>query len=87
MGADPFQHMPTHLEAVADLRRLGEIEQRARQYGIASFARDVLAVADTMDRALKALDAELQETANPGVKALLEGVGGGFTWGASLVRM
>jgi molecular chaperone GrpE len=45
-----------------------------RQYGIAAFARDVLAVADNMERALGALDAELSETANPALKTLLEGV-------------
>jgi molecular chaperone GrpE len=41
---------------------------------VASFARDILAVADNMERALAALDAELRETANPAVKALLDGV-------------
>src|SRR5262249_61775213 len=40
----------------------------------ASFARDVLAVADNMNRALEALDAELREKAEPSVKALLDGV-------------
>jgi molecular chaperone GrpE len=66
------------LRTLAEMENLRKRTEREvsdmRQYGIASFARDVLAVADTMDRALKALDAELQETANPGVKALLEGV-------------
>ena len=46
----------------------------ARVYGIASFARDILAVADNMDRALQALDDELREKADAGVKALLDGV-------------
>jgi molecular chaperone GrpE len=46
----------------------------ARDYGITSFARDVLAVADNMDRALQALDAELREKADPGIKSLLDGV-------------
>jgi molecular chaperone GrpE len=46
----------------------------ARQYGIASFARDVLGVADSMDRALQALDHEIREQADAGVKALLDGV-------------
>src|SRR5581483_9539109 len=36
--------------------------------------RDILAVADNMDRALQALDAELREKADAGVKALLDGV-------------
>jgi len=46
----------------------------ARDYGIASFARDILAVADNMERALGALDAELREKADAGTKALLDGV-------------
>jgi len=46
----------------------------ARQYGNAGFARDILAVADNMERALAALDAELREKADAGVKALLDGV-------------
>ncbi len=46
----------------------------ARLYGIATFARDVLGVADNMDRALQALDSELREKADAGVKALLDGV-------------
>jgi len=45
-----------------------------RAYGISAFARDILAVADNMDRALQALDAELREKADAGVKALLDGV-------------
>jgi molecular chaperone GrpE len=46
----------------------------ARDYGIAAFARDILAVADNMERALGALDAELREKADAGTKALLDGV-------------
>src|SRR5204862_2503248 len=34
----------------------------------------ILAVADNMERALQALDAEIREKADAGVKALLEGV-------------
>jgi molecular chaperone GrpE len=46
----------------------------ARVYGISGFARDILAVADNMERALQALDEELREKADAGVKALLDGV-------------
>jgi molecular chaperone GrpE len=46
----------------------------ARDYGIAAFARDILAVADNMERALGALDAELREKADAATKALLDGV-------------
>ncbi len=46
----------------------------ARTYGIAGFARDVLAVADNMHRALATIDPELRETADAKVKSLIEGV-------------
>ena len=66
------------LRALAEMENLRRRTERqvadARDYGIAAFARDVLAVADNMDRALQALDAELREKAEPGIKALLDGV-------------
>jgi molecular chaperone GrpE len=63
------------LAYMENLRRRTERELAdSRQYSIQSFARDILAVADNMDRGLQALDAELRETANAGVKALLDGV-------------
>jgi molecular chaperone GrpE len=66
------------LRTLAEMENLRKRTEREvsdmRQYGIASFARDVLAVADNMDRALQALDAELRETANPAIKTLLDGV-------------
>jgi molecular chaperone GrpE len=66
------------LRALAEMENLRRRTERqvedAREYSIAGFARDVLAVADNMDRALQALDAELREKAEPGIKALLDGV-------------
>jgi molecular chaperone GrpE len=66
------------LRTLAEMENLRKRTEREisdmRQYGIASFARDVLAVADNMERALGALDEELRETANPAVKTLLDGV-------------
>ena len=63
------------LAEMENLRRRTEREVAdARAYGIANFARDILAVADNMDRALKALDDELREKADAAVKALLDGV-------------
>jgi molecular chaperone GrpE len=63
------------LAEMENLRRRTEREVAdSRSYAIASFARDILAVADNMDRALAALDAELREKADAGVKALLDGV-------------
>jgi molecular chaperone GrpE len=63
------------LAEMENLRRRTEREvAETRAYGISAFARDILAVADNMDRALQALDAELREKADAGVKALLDGV-------------
>jgi len=66
------------------LRSLAEMENLRRRtekqiadervYGIASFARDILGVADNMRRALEAVTPELRESADSGVKALIEGV-------------
>jgi molecular chaperone GrpE len=63
------------LAEMENLRRRTEREVAdTRTYAVTAFARDILAVADNMDRALKALDAELREKADTGVKALLDGV-------------
>jgi len=66
------------------LRSLAEMENMrrrtdrqvadAREYGITAFARDVLAVADNMSRALSAIDPQLRATADAGLKSLVEGV-------------
>lgn len=66
------------LRTLADMENLRRRTERevadARQYGMAAFARDVLTVADNMQRALTALDEELREKADASVKALLDGV-------------
>jgi molecular chaperone GrpE len=63
------------LAEMENLRRRTEREiADTRAYGISAFARDILAVADNMDRALQALDAEIRERADASVKALLDGV-------------
>ena len=46
----------------------------ARIYGIQNFARDVLDIADNLQRALDAVPAETKAAADPGLKALIEGV-------------
>jgi molecular chaperone GrpE len=62
------------LAEMENLRRRTEREVAdARTYGIAAFARDVLGVADNMNRALQTLDAE-QTDAEAGAKAFVEGV-------------
>jgi molecular chaperone GrpE len=78
LARENAEHKDRLLRTLAEMENLRKRTDREvsdmRQYGIASFARDVLAVADNMERALEALDGELRETANPGVKALLDGV-------------
>jgi molecular chaperone GrpE len=66
------------LRTLADMENLRRRTERevadARTYGVTNFARDILAVADNMERALKALDDEIRAKADAGVKALLDGV-------------
>ena len=66
------------LRALADMENLRKRTDRevtdARLYGVASFARDVLGVADNMRRALEAVGPELRASAQTGVKALIDGV-------------
>jgi molecular chaperone GrpE len=85
----PAEQVTAALDAAAEfkdklLRTLAEMENLrkrtdrevadARLYGNASFARDVLAVADNMQRAFDAMGSELREQSDPKVKALVEGV-------------
>ncbi len=66
------------LRTLAEMENLRKRTERevaeARLYGVASFARDMLAVADNMRRALDAVSPQLRGSAEPGVKALIEGV-------------
>jgi molecular chaperone GrpE len=63
------------LAEMENLRRRTEREVAdARAYAVTQFARDIVTVADNMERALQALDQELREKADAGVKALLDGV-------------
>src|SRR3954449_2090096 len=74
-AADLKDRLLRTLAEMENLRRRTEREVAdARAYGVTSFARDILAVADNMERALKALDDELRDKAEAGVKALLDGV-------------
>jgi molecular chaperone GrpE len=66
------------LRALAEMENLRRRTEKQvadeRVYGIASFARDMLGVADNMRRALEAVTPELRASADTGVKALIEGV-------------
>ena len=74
-AADLKDRLLRTLAEMENLRRRTEKEVAdARVYGVTNFARDILAVADNMERALKALDDEIRAKADAGVKALLDGV-------------
>jgi molecular chaperone GrpE len=66
------------LRTLADMDNMRKRTERevadARVYGISSFARDILGVADNMHRAMAALDDELRAKADESLKALLDGV-------------
>ena len=66
------------LRTLAEMENLRQRTRRevadAKTYGITGFARDVLEIADNLQRALDAVPAEARETADPGLKALIEGV-------------
>lgn len=65
------------LRTLAEMENLRKRTERevadARSYGIATFARDILDIADNMHRALEAVPADTRGD-NAGLKALVEGV-------------
>jgi len=66
------------LRTLAEMENLRKRTERevadARQYGIASFARDILGVADNFRRALDAAGPELRTAADAAVVSFVEGV-------------
>ncbi len=66
------------LRTLAEMENLRKRTSRevadARTYGITGFARDVLDIADNLQRALDAVPADTRAAADPGLKALIEGV-------------
>lgn len=63
------------LAEMENLRRRTEREVAdARTYGIAGFARDVLAVADNMHRALEHIGPEARAQADAALKSFIEGI-------------
>ena len=89
MGAEKAEAAPSLEDRLADtndqlLRALAELENTRRRadrdrtealkYGAASFARDMLGVADNLQRALQAVAELDQETLPDAAKSLLEGV-------------
>jgi molecular chaperone GrpE len=85
----PAEQVTAAIEAAAEfkdklLRTLAEMENLrkrtereisdARAYGVSNFARDVLAVADNMHRALEAIGPEARMQADGTLKTLIEGI-------------
>jgi molecular chaperone GrpE len=66
------------LRTLAEMENLRKRTSRevadARAYAITGFARDILEIADNLQRALDAVPAEAKAAADPGLKALIEGV-------------
>jgi molecular chaperone GrpE len=73
--ADLKDRLLRTLAEMENLRRRTEREiADSRQYAVASFARDLLGVADNMQRALGTLSADFRDQADPVVKSHIEGV-------------
>jgi len=66
------------LRTLAEMENLRQRTKRevadAKIYGITGFARDVLEIADNLQRALDAVPADARAAADPGLKALIDGV-------------
>jgi molecular chaperone GrpE len=86
---DPFHVLQTLQRENAELkdkllRSLADIENMRRRtdrevadakiYGVSSFARDMLPFADNLRRAVENIPAELRDTGEASVKALVEGI-------------
>jgi len=74
-AADARDKMLRTLAEMENLRKRTAREvSDARTYGVTGFARDVLDIADNLQRALDAVPAEARANAEPGLKSLIEGV-------------
>jgi molecular chaperone GrpE len=68
------KYLRAHAEMENTRRRAEKDVADARNFSIAGFARDMLAVADNLGRALQAVDPAIREAADNTFKTLLEGV-------------
>src|SRR2546425_5385955 len=74
-AADARDKMLRTLAEMENLRKRTAREVAdARAYGITGFARDILDIADNLQRALDAVPAEAKANADPGLQALIDGV-------------
>jgi len=78
LSKEAADYKDKHLRTLAEMENLRRRTDRevadSRVYGISNFARDIVAVADSMARGASALSAELRDNADGGLKALLDGV-------------
>jgi molecular chaperone GrpE len=74
-AADARDRMLRTLAEMENLRKRTQKEVAdGRTYAIANFARDVIDIADNLQRALDAVPADTKAAADPGLKALIDGV-------------
>jgi molecular chaperone GrpE len=74
-AADLKNKLLRTLAEMENLRRRTEREMAdTRQYAVANFARDMLTVGDNLRRAIDAVPAELRESGEAALSALIEGV-------------
>jgi molecular chaperone GrpE len=78
LKAEVEAHKDRALRALAEVenvrKRLERERDDARTYSVTRFARDMLTVADNLNRALAALSPEARAKADDSVKAVLDGV-------------
>ena len=74
-AADSRDRMLRTLAEMENLRKRTQKEVAdARVYGVSKFAGDIVDIADNLQRAIDAVPADAKATADPGLKALIEGV-------------
>jgi molecular chaperone GrpE len=78
LTAEAAESRDKMLRTLADMENLRKRTQKeiadGRTYAITNFAREVLDIADSLQRALDAVPADTKAAADPGLKALIEGV-------------
>jgi molecular chaperone GrpE len=78
LSKEAAEYKDKHLRTLAEMENMRRRTEReiadSRVYGVSNFARDILAVADNLERGVSALTAELRGKADEGLKALLDGV-------------
>ena len=78
LTAEAAESRDKMLRTLAEMENLRKRTQKeiadGRTYAITNFAREVLDIADSLQRALDAVPADTKAAADPGLKALLEGV-------------